>query len=61
MRCNASGSAGLLVAEAFLGATSDIALGRGIGGHADDSDHPQGTVGIAVAATIEAVPVLAPR
>jgi hypothetical protein len=51
----------LFFAETFLGAALDVTLGRGIGGHPDNSDHPQSTIGIAVAATIEAMPVLTSR
>ncbi len=39
----------------------DLGSGRGIRGHADDSDDPQGAVGLAVAATIQAMPMLTPR
>jgi hypothetical protein len=50
-----------LFAETFLGAALDVALGRGIGGHADDGDYPQRTIGIAVTTMSEAMPVLTPR
>src|SRR5580693_10485147 len=45
----------LFLGQAFFGAAFDVGAGGGMGAHPGDRDPPQGVVGLAVAAGVEAV------
>src|SRR5277367_2027315 len=51
----------LFLGQSFVGAPGDVGAGGGVVAHPGDDDPPQGVVGLAVAAGIEAVTADLPR